>query len=67
MNYLNEAGDVIGSVDEIFWIRTEGWTRFEADLPAEALDQKITVEWIFRSDGNSPNGAGFFLDDVIVD
>ncbi len=67
VNYLNEAGDVIGSVDEIFWIRTEGWTRFEADLPAEALDQKITVEWIFRSDGNSPNGAGFFLDDVIVD
>lgn len=67
LNYLNEAGDAIGSADDIFWVRTDGWTRYEADLPEETLDQKITIEWIFRSDGNSPNGAGFFLDDVVVD
>jgi hypothetical protein len=67
LNYLNEAGDTIGTADEIFWVATNGWTLYQADLPEETLDQKITIEWIFRSDGNSPNGSGFFLDDIVVD
>ena len=67
VNYLDESGNVIGSHDEIFWTKTAGWTAFETDLPEVVLDKKIMIEWLFRSNDSSPNGAGFFLDDVVVD
>lgn len=67
LNYVNEADQVVSTFDEILWTKTGGWTFFETPLPEAVFGQKVRLEWLFRSDNESPNGAGFFLDDVTVD
>ena len=67
VNYLDEAGTVLVGIDEIFWTKTDGWTLYEETIPEVARGRKIMIEWLFRSDGESPNGQGFFLDDVMID
>ena len=51
----------------LFVETTNEWTEFTMALPVEALNQPIQLEWLLLSDGNGPNGDGFFLDDVVID
>ncbi len=67
LNYLDTEGNALGTYDEIFWTKTDGWTLVEIDLPEEAVGRPIVLEWFFRSDQEPENGPGFFLDDIVVD
>ena len=66
VRFLNEAGDMLASSD-IFSGQTEAWTPFVLKLPDESLDQKIIVEFVFLSDPDEVVGAGWYIDDMMVD
>ena len=52
---------------DIFSGQTEAWTPFVLKLPDESLDQKIIVEFVFLSDPDEVVGAGWYIDDMMVD
>ena len=66
---LDEDGDWL--VDDPIWIRggeAKQWRLEKAKIPAEALGQKIRLEFNFSSDGGQDNGpqSGWFIDDVTI-
>ena len=66
---LDEDGDWL--VDDPIWIRggeAKQWRLEKAKIPAEALGQKIRLEFNFSTDGGQDNGpqAGWFIDDVTI-
>ena len=66
---LDEDGDWL--VDDPIWIRggeAKQWRLEKARIPAEALGQKIRLEFNFSTDGGQDNGpqAGWFIDDVAI-
>jgi len=66
---LDEDGEYL--VDDAIWVRggeAKKWRLEKARLPAEALGQKIRLEFNFASDGGQDNGpqAGWFIDDVAI-
>ena len=66
---LDEEGDWL--VDDPIWIRggeAKQWRLEKAKIPAEALGQKIRLEFNFSTDGGQDNGpqAGWFIDDVAI-
>ena len=66
---LDEDGDWL--VDDPIWIRggeAKQWRLEKAKIPAEALGQKIRLEFNFSTDGGQDNGpqAGWFIDDVAI-
>ncbi|MBC8242857.1 MAG: LamG domain-containing protein [Verrucomicrobia bacterium] len=66
---LDEEGDYL--VEDPIWIRggeAKQWRLEKAKIPAEALGQKIRLEFNFSTDGGQDNGpqAGWFIDDVAI-
>ena len=66
---LDEEGEYL--VDDIIWIRggeAKQWRLEKAKIPAQALGQKIRLEFNFSSDGGQDIGpqAGWFIDDVAI-
>ena len=66
---LDEDGEWL--VDDPIWIRggeAKQWRLEKAKIPAEALGQKIRLEFNFSSDGGQDNGpqSGWFIDDVTI-
>ncbi|MDP7049321.1 MAG: hypothetical protein QF721_07710, partial [Verrucomicrobiota bacterium] len=66
---LDEDGEYL--VDDPIWIRggvAKQWRLEKAKIPAEALGQKIRLEFNFSSDGGQDDGpqAGWFIDDVAI-
>ena len=66
---LDEDGEIL--VDDPIWISggsAKQWRLEKAKIPAEALGQKIRLEFSFTSDGGQDNGpqAGWFIDDVAI-
>lgn len=66
---LDEDGEYL--TNDPIWIRggaAKQWRLEKAKIPAEALGQKIRLEFNFSSDGGQDNGpqAGWFIDDVAV-
>ena len=66
---LDEDGEYLNDVP--IWIRggeAKQWRLEKGKIPAEALGQKIRLEFSFSSDGGQDNGpqAGWFIDDVAV-
>ena len=66
---LDEDGEYL--VDNPIWIRggeAKQWRLEKAKIPAEALGQKIRLEFNFSTDGGQDNGpqAGWFIDDVAI-
>ena len=66
---LDEDGDWL--VDDPIWIRggeAKQWRLEKARIPAQALGQKIKLEFSFISDGGQDIGpqAGWFIDDVAI-
>jgi len=66
---LDEDGEWL--VDDPIWIRggeAKQWRLEKAKIPAEALGQKIRLEFNFSTDGGQDNGpqAGWFIDDVAI-
>lgn len=60
------SGNQLAFMDDIFWGQTDGWTDFSTRLPEDAWGQKIRVQWALLTDGDEPNGSGFYLDDVLL-
>lgn len=67
LRFLGENGQVLIARPDIFWGQTEGWTEFQEAIPIEAQGLRIRIQWALLTDGEEPNGMGFFLDDVVVD
>ena len=66
---LDEDGEYLNDVP--IWIRggeAKQWRLEKGKIPAEALGQKIRLEFNFSSDGGQDNGpqAGWFIDDVAI-
>ena len=66
---LDEEGEYL--VDDPIWLRggeATQWRLEKGKIPAEALGQKIRLEFNFSSDGGQDNGpqAGWFIDDVSI-
>ena len=66
---LDEDGEYL--VDDPIWLRggeATQWRLEKGKIPAEALGQKIRLEFNFSSDGGQDNGpqAGWFIDDVSI-
>ena len=66
---LDEDGEWL--VDDPIWIRggeAKQWRLEKAKIPAEALGQKIRLEFNFSTDGGQDNGpqAGWFIDDITI-
>ena len=66
---LDEDGEYLNDVP--IWIRggeAKQWRLEKGKVPAEALGQKIRLEFNFSSDGGQDNGpqAGWFIDDVAI-
>ena len=66
---LDEDGEYLNDVP--IWIRggeAKQWRLEKGKIPAEALGQKIRLEFSFSSDGGQDNGpqAGWFIDDVSI-
>ena len=66
---LDEDGEYL--VDDPIWLRggeATQWRLGKGKIPAEALGQKIRLEFNFSSDGGQDNGpqAGWFIDDVSI-
>ena len=66
---LDEDGEYL--VDDPIWLRggeAKQWRLEKGKIPAEALGQKIRLEFSFTSDGGQDNGpqAGWFIDDVAI-
>ena len=66
---LDEDGEYLNDVP--IWIRggeAKQWRLEKGKIPAEALGQKIRLEFSFSSDGGQDNGpqAGWFIDDVAI-
>jgi hypothetical protein len=68
-----EILDVDGEylLDDPIWLRggeATQWRLEKGKIPAEALGQKIRLEFNFSSDGGQDNGpqAGWFIDDVSI-
>ena len=66
---LDEDGEYL--LDNAIWIRggeAKQWRLEKGKIPAEALGQKIRLEFSFSSDSGQDNGpqAGWFIDDVAI-
>ena len=66
---LDEDGEYLNDVP--IWVRggeAKQWRLEKGKIPAEALGQKIRLEFSFSSDGGQDNGpqAGWFIDDVAI-
>ena len=66
---LDEDGEYL--VDNPIWLRggvAKQWRLEKPKIPAEALGQKIRLEFNFSTDGGQDNGpqAGWFIDDVTI-
>ena len=66
---LDEEGEYL--VDDPIWLRggeATQWRLEKGKIPAEALGQKIRLEFNFSSDAGQDNGpqAGWFIDDVSI-
>ena len=67
IRFLNEAGDTLAVVEEIFSGQSEGWKPYSIRFPTAARGQKVIIEFAFLSDGDGDVGAGWYIDDVKVD
>ena len=45
----------------------ESLTAFNLTIPRQARDQKIIVEFRFLSDSDDAVGAGWYVDDLVID
>ena len=66
---LDEDGEYLNDIP--IWIRggeAKQWRLEKGKIPAEALGQKIRLEFSFSSDSGQDNGpqAGWFIDDVAI-
>ena len=69
VDILNEDGEFL--LDDSLWIRAgeaKQWSLEKVKIPADALGQKIKLQFNFSSDGGQDNGpqAGWFIDSVAV-
>ena len=67
LNYLDENGDLIVPHGEIFWGTTDDWVEFSERIPAEVRGTRFILEFQFLSDGDEPNGQGWFIDDITIE
>jgi hypothetical protein len=68
VNLKNADGTLIQEAfGSFFWGQSEGWTQFSMRLPSEALGKEVILEFEFLSGGNADHGAGWYIDDVVVD
>jgi hypothetical protein len=65
LRILNEAGDPIFTRDEIFAGTTETWTPFDLTLPLNVRNQ-IILEFRLLTDPDDHVGAGWYIDDVVI-
>ncbi len=67
LRFLDEAGGVLFTRDEVFSGSTSEWTELNIVLPREVQDQKISLEFRLLTDGDNAVGTGWYIDDVMVD
>ncbi len=66
LRILNEAGEPIFAREEIFSGKTETWTSLEFTLPLNVRNQKIILEFRLLTDDDAEVGAGWYIDDVVI-
>ena len=64
---LDEDGQVLHTRDEVFTGTSGGWVSFKEPLPPELQDRAFVIEFRFLSDENDQVGAGWMIDDVVID
>lgn len=68
IKYLDASGDVELFVSQdILWGTSEGWVEFRQTVPTAAREQQIIMEFTLLTDNSEPNGAGFYLDDFLIE
>lgn len=64
---LDEAGEPLYTQDGIFSGTSDTWTSFALTFPSEARGQSVILEFRMLTDGDDEVGAGWYIDDVIID
>ena len=64
---LDEAGEPLYTQDGIFSGTSDTWTSFALTFPSEARGQGVILEFRMLTDGDDEVGAGWYIDDVIID
>lgn len=67
LSLLDEDSRELHVFEPIFNGRQEGWTQWRQAVPLHVVGQTIVLRWELRTDEEeTEGGAGFFLDDVVV-
>ncbi len=67
LRFLNESDGSVAVHDTILSGQSDGWVEFDEKVPSELIGSTIRLQFLFLTDGDAPYGAGFYLDDVVVD
>lgn len=67
LRFLNEAGETLAALEEIFSGQSEGWKPFTVRFPSAARGGKVIIEFAFLTDDDNDVGAGWYIDDVRID
>ncbi len=67
IRFLDENGELITAVDEIFSGKSDTWTPYSIRFPREARGRQVIIEFALLTAGASEPHAGWFIDDVVVD
>ncbi|MEM7386062.1 MAG: hypothetical protein AAF514_14070, partial [Verrucomicrobiota bacterium] len=67
LNFLDEDGALLfNDQNLIFWGHSGGWVEYNRPVPTEVRGRAFVLEFQLLSDGEEPNGAGWYIDDVEV-
>ncbi len=67
LRFLDEEGNLLAAIEEIFSGQSETWLPYSVRFPAAARGGKVIVEFAFLTDGDDEVGAGWYIDDVRID
>ncbi len=67
LRFLDENGDELAVVEEIFSGQSEGWKPYSIRFPGAARGGNVIIEFAFLSDEDDEVGAGWYIDDVRID
>ena len=67
IRFLDENGEVLAAIDEIFWGNSGTWKPYSVRFPAAARGGSVIVEFAFLTDGDDEIGVGWYIDDVTID
>jgi hypothetical protein len=67
LNFLAEDGSLLfNDSNLIFWGNSGDWVEYNRPVLPEVRGQKFILEFQLLSDGDAPNGSGWYIDDVEI-